>query len=207
MTDEPSITLVQEMTEVAPESIKRASAKRYITAALSAGFQVRAGVTKTLEHRAPFKSGENAGKARPDIETEHLWVLARVPRRARFKLHFKGGSFSEGWVWDAAGWPVELYYDYTPASTASKQGKDETEKSWKQRTEKLRQDVERREYEYNDGEFWTNQNMRLVTVGADLDEWMADLVPGFTVRRRATKAAEPVPATAEELMTGMEWVG
>lgn len=202
--DEPSITLVQEMTEVAPESIKRASAKRYITAALSAGFEVRCGITKTLEHRAPFKSGDNSGKPRPDIETEHLWVVARVPRRARFKLHFKGGSFSEGWVWDAAGWPVELWYDYTPTANDIKQGAGETDKSWKQRTAELQRSVERRDATYNDGEFWTNQNMRLVATAGDLDEWMADLVPGFTVRKKKTQAE--VDDAFSQITEGV-WIG
>ena len=205
--DEASITIAQTMTEVAPELVKRASAKRYITAALSAGFEVRCGITKTVEHRAPFKSVENAGKPRPDVEAEHLWIIARVPRRARFKLHFKGGSFSEGWVWDAAGWPTELWYDYTPSANDIRQSKDETEKSWKQRTAELQRDVERREATYNDGEFWTNQNMRLVTTSGDLDEWMADLVPGFTVRKKAVRMSQAeVDEQFSQLVEG-EWIG
>jgi hypothetical protein len=204
--EEPAITVVLPMTEVPAESVKKLSAKRYITAALSAGFEVRCAITQTVEARKPFVSGENAGKPRPDVETEHLWVLGNAPKAARFKLHFKGGSFSEGWVWDAAGWPTELWYDYAVGARERKQVKDEPAWAWKDRLERLDADIQRRGYEYNDRAFWTNLNPRLVTTAAALDEWMADLVPGFTVRKKAEKTVAAPLTAVEELQIG-EWIG
>lgn len=201
--DEPGITVTQAMTEVDPPGIKNTSPKKYITAALGAGFQVRAGITKTLETRPAFKTGERAGQPRPDVVIEHLWVLAKH-KIARFKLHFIGGRFESAWVWDLAGWPVELYYDYSPSANDLKQVKDEPYWAWQERVRRLREDVARREYEYNDNALHVIREMRLVTVGQDLDEWLAELVPSFTVRKRKQK--EEVDMLTAPITAG-EWIG
>jgi hypothetical protein len=203
---EYGVTIIEPLLKVDPLSIGYASPKRYIVAAIGAEFDVLAARSKTLETQPPFKSGEKAGQPRPDKKADHVWVIAKHPA-ARFKLHFKGGSFSEAWVWDAAGWPTELWHDYTPSNGTLKQSKDETEKSWQQRVREETGHAERQDREYNDGEFWVNQNMRLVKTAGDLDQWFADLVPGFTVRKKPVRKPKQADLEAKELLAVGEWVG
>lgn len=207
--DEPEygVTVIEPLVKVDPLTVTNASPKRYIVAALGAEFDVRAARSKTLQERPPFKSGANAGVARPPMEAEHLWVLGRVARKARFKLYFANNRFDCGWVWDAAGWPTQLWYDYDVGARERKQVKDEPAWAWQERIARLDADIQRRGHEYNDGEFWTNTRDRLVTTGEALDEWFADLVPGFTVRKKAVRKPKQSELEAKELLAVGEWVG
>lgn len=184
--DEPGITVTRTLEEVDPTTIKSASAKRYITAALGAGFEVRAATTETRETRPPFKSGDKAGEARPDLVVTHLWLVARHPL-ARFSIHFKGTSFESARAWDAAGWPVTLYYDYSPSKNELKQVKDEPHWAWVERVRRIQENALRQDYEYNDDALLLVTWPRLVNTAGEFDEWLAELIPSFTVRKRKQK--------------------
>lgn len=194
------------MIPAEPESVVSRSPKRYIQAALSAGFEVRCGTTKTFEEGAVFKGGVRAGEKRPDKEIIHLWVEGRVDKAAAFRLHFLGGTFSEAWIWDAAGWPTELYFDYAPSANELKQRPGEPDKWWRKRHGEVTAAAERQDREYNDGAFWADRAPREVDTAGELDDWLADLVPGFEPRKPAVKKTD-TPATAEELIEMGEWNG
>lgn len=205
--EEYGVTIVEPLYEVEPTEIRNASPKRYITAALSAEFEVRAAKSVTLEKQAPFKSGDRAGQPRADRAQEHLWVLGRVKERARFKIYFIDNRFDVAWVWDAAGWPTELGYDYEVGALERKQWKDEPEWAWRERISRLNDDIRRREATYNDGEYWVNPGTRMVTTGEALDDWFADLVPDFTRRKKAVRKPKQSELDATELLAVGEWVG
>ncbi|MBG6106622.1 hypothetical protein [Frigoribacterium sp. CG_9.8] len=208
---EPGITVVEPMTEVEPTSVTATSPKRYIAPALGAGFEVKCGTSKTLETRPAFKGGAKAGDTRPDIEVTHLWIQGWVPQAAWFRLHFKNNRFEEAMVWDVAGWPTELQSDYAPSALIGKRVKDEPEWAWKERMQKLDKDVHNRDYDYNDGEFWLNHQPRSVKVAGELEEWLADLIPGFEPRKKpvkkVTQEEKQATATAVELIEMGTWIG
>lgn len=190
--EEYGITVVQTLEEFDPTTVTARSPKRYITAGLKGGFDVRVATTRTVQARAPFISGENAGEARPNIEVTHLWVIAIAPNAAWFRLHFEDNRFKEAKVWDTAGWPTELYFDYAPSAETLRRHKDEPEVPWKRRVEQIKENIDRLDRTCNDGEFWLNKNPRLVGSAAALDDWLADFVPGFTARKKKKPEATPV---------------
>jgi hypothetical protein len=200
------VQITKPMFAVDPATITNVSPKKYITAALGAGFEVKAGTTETSERRPTFQSGPNLGEARPDILKSHLWVEGRA-KGASFSLHFVNNRFAEGRVWDAAGWPTELWADYKPSAIALKRTKDEPMKMFTIRMQDQERELARRNDEYNDGEFWVNSAPRLVSTGMALDEWMADMIPGFETRKKAVRKKDvQASATAVELIEIGEWV-
>lgn len=209
--EEFGVTIVEPSTEVDPATVKAASPKRYIAAASGAGFEVKATTSKTLQTRPPFKTGKKAGEPQPNVEVTHLWIQGLVPGAAWFRLHFADNKFEDAHFWDAAGWPIELYVDYTPSALMLKRAKDEPEWAWKERIQTLEKDVRKRDYEYNDGTFWTNRMPRKVGAAGEFEEWLADLVPGFEPRKKPVKKQTQEQmqetATAVELVEMGEWIG
>lgn len=191
---------VLSRTEVEAMAIKAASMKRYITAAVAGGFTVRAAVSETLEQGLPFTSGAKAGQTRADRAKKHTWIFGTAPGAA-FRLHYEGGSLKESVVWDVAGWPTELFFDYTPSYLSRKTtGMSEADG-------KLI--GERRGAEYNDGEMWVNHHPRTVTTAAEFEEWFADFVEDFEPRKKAVRKTKEETAdamVAAPLMEGV-WIG
>ncbi|MGN6324514.1 hypothetical protein [Pseudolysinimonas sp.] len=207
---EYGITVTQPFTEVDdPAAITRPSPKRYIKPMLEAGFTVRAATTATLETQPPVKTGPNAGKPRPDKEVEHLWVLAHAPGAAVL-LWFKGGSFEQARVWDAAGWPTEHFHEYKPIRVVA--GKDragkvvETEESYQRRVRAAERMADEMNATYNDGDFWVNKAPRWLDAAGRFEEWLVDLIPTFVPRAKSNKQKQAT-ATAVELIEIGEWVG
>lgn len=212
MSDEPEdledgIVVTQALQELDPATIKRASPKRYIAVVTGAGFEVRAATTRTFERGTVFKSGEKTGQRRSDKEVEWLWIIARAGQVAKFKLCFAGGSFDHGWVWDAAGWPVEPWADYSPSADALRQRKDEPDWAWQQRVAEIQQRAREMDAEYNDGTVYIKRDLRLVNASGQFEEWLADLVPGFEPRKTAAKKKDQSEATAVDLIEMGEWTG
>jgi hypothetical protein len=190
--------------EIDPASITRLSPKKIVKAAMSAGFHVRACESETLEPGAPFKSGPKAGTLRPDKRVTHLTVTGKISGAAIFLVRFEDYSFSEAIVWDAAGWPTELYFDYAQSANAVRRVKDEPEWAWQERVDRQEREVRRRDYEYNDGEMWLNTGQRYVKTSTVFDDWLADLVPGYTVRKTRAKETNEMVSDAD-LLAGGEW--
>lgn len=201
---EPAVVVTRSAEQVDPKTIKRITPKKIITAALSVGFDVRAHESDTFEAGAPFKGGARQGERRPDKTITHLSVTGTIPRAAAFLVRFKDYSFSNAIVWDAAGWPTELYHDYSQSANAVRRVKDEPEWAWRERIERLQHDAKRRSYEYNDGEMWVNHNPRLVRNATEFDEWFADLVPDYKPRARHPKKEDEV---TNAILSGEDWIG
>lgn len=187
------IIVVRPGATVDPASITRASPKKLIKAALAAGFEVFAAESETLKPGLPFKSGSRLGEKRPDKAETHLIVNGRLRGLAAFSATYLGGSFKGAFVWDTAGWPTELYFDYAP--TAEKK-KDIGEAAALRQSAIL-------DATYNDGEFFVNTGKRLVTTATDFEEWLADVMPGFTPRKKKESVDPDVVLTAP-LQSG-EW--
>lgn len=178
------VEVVQEWAPVDPDTIVRRSPKRVIRACRLAGFTVEAATTRTFERGKTYKSGQKAGQKTPDKEVEHLWVRGRVPGVAGFlAFYVDGGRFESAFVWDAAGWPRELWADYEPDHV------ERSAKGWSK--ERGEAEAARLSGEYNDGEFWVDHAPRLVSKGSEFDEWLGDLIPGFnSPAKKATKIAK-----------------
>lgn len=207
--DEFGVTLLEAYAEVDLDAIKAASPKRYIGAARAGGFaHVQAGISRTLEKRPPFKGGKSAGDSRPDVEVEHLWLRAWTEKAAYFCIHFQGNRFADATVWDAVGWPKELWVDYAPSARDLAQFKDEPAKMWQSRAQSTKDRARDRSFNYNDGEFWTDPNPRSVSATAEFELWLADMVPSFEPRKKpVSKKQKQASATAVELIQAGEWFG
>jgi hypothetical protein len=207
--EEFGFTIVEPYTPVELDSISAVSPKRYVGIARQCGFaNTEVGTSRTLQKRAPFKSGTRAGEAQPDLEVEHIWLRAWTKGVAYFCIHFTNNRFADAMVWDAVGWPRELWTDYTPSARDLAQAKDEPPKTWKARVDTVKERAKERSFSYNTGEFWTDPNPRSVSLGADFEQWLADMVPGFEPRKRAvSKKKQQVSATAVELLETGEWIG
>jgi hypothetical protein len=191
------------------DSITAASPKRYVTAARLGGFAViQAGTSRTVQRQAPFKSGKNAGETKPDRELNHLWLTAGTKGMAVFTVHFVDNRFESAIVWDAAGWPKELWADYTPSGRALARMKEEPQKPFDARVDGLKQRGLQQGSDYNDGEFWVDKRPRSLGAASAFEEWLADLVPGFEPRKKpASKKQQQATATVVELTDIGEWIG
>lgn len=161
-----------------PSTIKRVGPKKLIAAAVGANFTVTAMESETLTAGAQFKSGANAGLFRPDKAQTHLIVNGILPGAAAFSAAYLGGSFKDAFVWDVAGWPTELFFDYAPTAEKKKELSEQ---------HALQQAAEY-DYRYNDGTSWVNMGKRLVSTATEFDEWLADVIPGYVGRKKKTPA-------------------
>lgn len=180
--DVDAVTVTQPAQEVDPLGIRRAGPKKVIVAAVAAGFTVRAAESASITKGKQYKTGANAGQFRADKEQTHLYVTGVLQGLAAFSVSYlNGGLFQDAHVWDVAGWPTELRFDYTPTSEKKKEVGE-------QRAMERAADLDRR---YNDGAEFVNRGKRLVTTVGDLHEWMADVMPDFEAPKRKT-APPPV---------------
>lgn len=207
--EEFGITIVQSYTPIELDAITAASPKRYAKIAREAGFSnVQAGISRTLQKRAPFKSGPRAGEPQPDVEVEHLWLRAWTKNFAYFCMHFTNNRFADAIVWDAIGWPRELWANYEPSARDLAQAKDEPKKTHEARVALVKERARERSFLYNTGESWIDRMPRPISMGAEFEQWLSDLVPDFEPRKRPeSKKKQQVSATAVELIEQGEWIG
>ena len=187
-------------------TITSKSPKRYITE-LAALPIMQAATSRTLQERAPFKTGARAGQAQAPLDVKHLWLYAGVPGLFGFIAHWKGGSFESVRVRDAVGWPTQIWSNYEPNARQLKRQKDEPEKAYAARVDELWKRAREMEYLYN-GDEWINYGERYLDSVQAFEEWLADLVPGFVAKEKTvTKKQAQASADAVELIEMGEWIG
>lgn len=203
-TDEGSIRITEPSSEIDPKSITATSPKKYVKIALQGDVEIKCSTSATVQTRLPFKSGKRAGDAQPDLEVAHTWIQGRIPKLASFTVHFANNSFKDAIVWDAVGWPTELWADYS--EPAPKQAKGEPAAAWQNRCDQLEMEVMGRNYDYNDGKTWVNRAPRAVKAAGQFDDWLADLIPSFATQREeaAVKSAAAKAKKAAKLATKNE---
>lgn len=183
--------ITQPATPIELETIKIASAKKYIAAAQGGGFMVNASVSIASEKGDVFKSGARAGQERDEKSITHLWVSASalVGTRtvAAFLLHFMDGRWSEAKVWDSAGWPTEARADYSVNVLEAKR-LGLTEEEAQERGDRL-------DAQYNTGETYINHQARWLATALEFEEWLGDLVPSFTPKARPIKKTRATTAS------------
>jgi hypothetical protein len=202
MTDDIDFEVITKATDIDPTSISNRSPKKLITAALADGYGVRAVTWRTFERGALIKSGAKAGQRFADKDITHYLVIGTYGPSAKFTAFYNGGSFDFAFVRDIAGWPVELYYDYSPSANDLKQRAGESSKGFEVRAQELRADAERRNYEYNDGALWVNRGRRLVTSMGDFEEWLADVMPSYAQKAPQAEVDEQFSQVTEGV-----WIG
>lgn len=201
-----NIQIVEPFTLVDVSTIAAKSPLRYINAVKQA-WTVKAAISRTLQAQAPAKTGAKAGEPKPDKDIQHLWLFCYIKGVAGFIAHWEGTLFKGAQVWDVAGWPMELWAKYEPKHYETTRNKDEPERPFQERVRKLRQRADRMDAEYNDGEFWVNHRPRFIKPAIDFEEWLADLVPSFTPKKRPEKKPTQAEATVSDLLEIGEWTG
>lgn len=209
MPEEEPADIISEVTRESewldPATVKNLTPKKIITAALGAGFDVKAYDYVTHEQGAPYKSGQKAGQRPKAKDLVKLSVAAKLTSVAVFVARFENGTLKSARVWDAAGWPTELYFDYSPG--AIKQIANEPEWAWRDRVERIESAARRMDQEYNDGETYVKTAPRTVTTLGDFEEWFADIVPTYPLRKASEPKEPETPATAEDLIMNGVWNG
>lgn len=200
--DEPDFEVRAKATDIDPLSITNRSPKKLITAALADGYEVRAVTWRTFERGALIKSGVKAGQRFADKDITHFLVIGTYGPSAKFTAFYNGGSFDFAFVRDIAGWPVELYYDYSPSAMDLKQKAGESAKGHELRVKELRIDAARRDREYNDGADWIKRDKRLVSTAGDFEEWLGDVMPSYPQKA----PQEVIDEQFSQLVEG-EWIG
>lgn len=195
--------LTQPWTPIDLDEVKVSSAKKYIAAAQEGGFTVNAAVSRATEKGDEYKTGPHKGQERPASDYTHLWISASalVGTRtvAAFLLHFQEGRWGEAKVWDSAGWPTELRADYE-IGVHERNRLGLTEQDAAERAANL-------DAKYNTGETWINHSPRWLATALDFEEWLADLVPTFTAKKRPERKPkqEEVDPGLELIRTGDYW--
>lgn len=202
MTDDLDFEIRAKASDIDPSSITNRSPKKLITAALADGYEVRAVTWRTFERGALIKSGVKAGQRFADKDVTHFLVIGTYGPSAKFTAFYRGGSFDFAFVRDIAGWPTELYYDYSPSANDLKQKAGESGKGFDVRVKELRVAAERREHDYNDGALWVNRGRRLVSSMGEFEEWLADVMPSYPQK----PPPEPMEEEVSQLIEG-EWIG
>ena len=159
-----------------PNTITRTSPKKVIQASLKAGWHVTAAEFEVTTTPEPFKSGPRAGEKQPPKTVTHL-ILSGKTKGAAWQATYWDGRFKDALVQDAAGWPIELWVDYKPTAEKKKQ----------LGAEKAVREGEESSYKYNDGEFFTDYGPHFFSTAADFEQWMADVIPDYGVKKKPVK--------------------
>lgn len=146
-------------------------------------------VRSLVHHDDTFvKSGDNAGNLKKAAHNvEHFWVSARADRYplgfvASWKREVKekpSNVFQYARVLDPVGQPVELYFDYSPASSDLRQKKDEPEWAHERRVRETRSHAERQDQDYNDGLSHLEKDY-IINGKKDFDAWLSGWVEMLT---------------------------
>ena len=159
-----------------PNTITRASPKKVIQASLNAGWHVTAAEFEVTTTPEPFKTGPRAGEKQPPKTVTQL-ILSGKTKGAAWQATYWDGRFKDALVQDSTGYPIELWVDYAPTAEKRKQ----------LGVEKAVREGEVNDYAYNDGEFWVDKRPHFFSTAADFEQWMADVIPDYGVKKKLVK--------------------
>lgn len=206
--EEFALVITEPFKLIDLDGVTAASPKRYIAAARLGEFPIlRAGTSRTVQKRAPFKTGKRAGDPQSDVDVKHLWLFAGMVGAMGFLAHFKDNRFESATVWNVGGWPTEPWTDYNPNAAQLKRQKDEPEKAYVSRVGDLRMRAWEMDQAYNESFTWMNKSPRPLESAAEFEEWLGFMVKGFVPREKAEPKKKQAEATAVDLIEIGEWNG
>lgn len=180
--EEPDPIEVMEAEHDGPVDSFPPAAKRLLEKAEGIGWTTH-NVRSVVHHDDTFlKTGDNAGQLKKAAhEVDHYWVSGQAPGYAlgfvaswkRERKEKPTFAFQYARVLDPVGEPVELYYDYAPASSDLRQKKDEPEWAHARRVRETIAHAERQNADYNDRVSHLVKDY-IITGKKGFDAWLGD---------------------------------